>query len=94
MFHATMAWYVPSMYQYNDIVCFWYIYIVIYNKCPVNNVIEVNSFNFFAGYVTRLLSGIDGTDGAKYEVEYDGYESAFEVDHLLEDYLEGSLKFL
>lgn len=40
-----------------------------------------------------VVSGSDGSIGAVYQVDYKG-EGVYDVDHLLEDYLEGSLSIL
>ena len=42
----------------------------------------------------RLLDGLDGQQGAVYEIQYEGDATMYEVDHLLQDYEEGSVKFL
>ena len=46
------------------------------------------------GTVIDLVSGVDGQEGAVYRIEYDGESDAFEVDHLIHDFTEGSVKIL
>ena len=41
-----------------------------------------------------MLSGQDGQLSAKYEILYDNDTEPFEVDGLLQDYMDGELKFL
>jgi len=41
-----------------------------------------------------LLKGKDGVAGAVYEVVYDEEDEPFEVDHLVEDYRDGSVRIL
>ena len=40
-----------------------------------------------------VVSGVDGHQGTVYQVDYKG-EGVYDVDHLLEDYLEGSLSIV
>ena len=48
----------------------------------------------FTGEVITLLKGKDGVAGAVYEVVYDEEDDPFEVDHLVEDYRDGSVRIL
>ncbi len=50
------------------------------------------SLHISSGEVTELLDGEDGDPSAQYTVDY-GDEGCFEVDHLLEDFQKGDLKF-
>lgn len=45
-----------------------------------------------AGEVTEVLDGEDGDPSCKYSVDYED-EGCVDVDHLLDDYLKGDLKF-
>ncbi len=56
-------------------------------------VISLNIHLIVPGEVTAVLDGIDGEPGTQYSVDYRD-EGNFEVDHLLEDYQKGDLKFL
>ena len=57
---------------------------------PIANEISVT---LFPGTVTELISGQDGRQGAVYSIRYikDGVK---QIDHLIEDYLEGSVKII
>ena len=52
------------------------------------------STEWYTGTVLSLLAGTDGTEDAMYEVKYDNDNEAYEIDHLVEDYKEASVKFV
>lgn len=48
---------------------------------------------WYEGFVVSILSGSDGDRNAVYEVQYEDDEEAYEIDHLVQDYELGSVKF-
>ena len=48
----------------------------------------------YSGTVLSVLSGIDGSPTALYEIHYDNDNEIYEVDKLLEEFMNGELKFL
>ena len=53
-----------------------------------------DSTEWYTGTVLPLLVGTDGSDDATYEVKYDNDDEIYEIDHLVEDYKEASVKFV
>ena len=49
---------------------------------------------WYTGTVTGVKSGRDGDRDAEYRVFYDEEQETYDVDGLLNDYREGSLKFI
>ena len=49
---------------------------------------------WYEGTVLKLLSGVDGELKSQYLIKYDRETDACEIDHLVEDYLEGSVIIL
>ena len=52
-----------------------------------------DSTPWYQGTVT-VISGTDGSPTAVYEVLYDGDDEPYEVDHLMEDFQQFSVKYL
>ena len=48
---------------------------------------------WYKGTVISILSGCDGAVNAVYEVQYEGEEDTYEIDHLIQDYQAGSVQF-
>lgn len=59
-------------------------------QCKAQNVFGLISCA--KGTVLAVLDGEDGDPGTTYQVEYLG-EGTYEVDHLIEDFEKGELKF-
>ena len=55
--------------------------------------VKISTLCVIAGKVKSVVRGKDGVQGTVYEVDY-REEGVYDVDHLLEDYLEGSLSIL
>lgn len=53
-----------------------------------------NQREWYKGTVLSVVSGVDGAADAVYEVQYEGEEDPYEVDHLLEDYRSSALVFM
>ena len=49
---------------------------------------------WYLGSVLKLIAGVDGQLKSRYLIKYDGEENEYEIDHLVEDYLEGSVILL
>ncbi|CAC5417656.1 unnamed protein product [Mytilus coruscus] len=49
---------------------------------------------WYKGTVVSMLSGTDGRLNAIYEVLYEGKDEPFEIDHLIQDYQSGSVRFI
>ena len=58
------------------------------------NVYSNSAIAFFAGEVTKVLSGTDGNKRAKYVVKDQGEDGAEEVSDLISEYKDGTLKIL
>ena len=56
--------------------------------------ISTDSSEWYTGTVLSLLAGTDGLDDATYEIRYDNDNEIYEIDHLVEDYKEASVKFI
>ncbi|XP_069105185.1 uncharacterized protein [Argopecten irradians] len=52
------------------------------------------TLEWYSGTVLAVVSGLDGSDDAVYEVQYDGEDDSFEVDHLIEDFRASQVKFI
>ena len=53
-----------------------------------------DSLKWYKGTVLSVTSGKDGDPDAVYEVQYDGEDSPYEVDRLIDDYADGCLTFI
>lgn len=49
---------------------------------------------WYTGVVKQLLSGTDGALSSRYLIRYDGENEEYEIDHLVEDYVDGSVQLL
>lgn len=49
---------------------------------------------WYSGTVLGVISGTDGVDNAVYEIQYEGDNSIYEVDHLQEDYKRSLVRFI
>ncbi len=63
----------------------------IYHKWILDE--ETLETDWFIGEVQEVLDGVDGEPGTVYEVDYRD-DGSYRIDHLVEDFLKGDLKFM
>jgi len=44
---------------------------------------------WYHGMVRGVVEGVDGKQGCTYQVKYDSEDEEYNIDHLLQDYIEG-----
>ena len=76
------------------IICTSYECNILHERFPYIYSFVVYLFCVCLGKVTRLKKGKDGKPGAVYVVYYNEEDEEYIVDHLYEDFEEGSVKIL
>ena len=53
-----------------------------------------DSRKWYFGTVMKLIAGVEGALKSRYLIKYEDEEAPYEINHLVEDYHEGSVEFL